>query len=71
MRTTPPDKNLRRRFEGDPSAFFRGVAPGRYAADIRVRPRHEQSAAERAVGRITEFDVTAERPVVDVPLGAK
>jgi hypothetical protein len=68
VRTTPPDQNLRRRFEGGRGVAFRGVAPGRYAADIRVCLRHEESGAEREVGRITEFDVNEDRLVVEVPL---
>ena len=68
LQTTPPDKDLRRALEGGRSVGFRGVAPGRYAVDIRVRLIHAKSGVEREVGRVAEFDVTEKRPVVDVSM---
>lgn len=68
LQTTPPDKELRRTLEGGRSVGFRGVAPGRYAANIRVHLVHGKSGVQREVGRVTEFDVTESKPVVDVSM---
>ena len=62
LQTVPPEKPLRREFDGRDPIWFRGLPFGRYGMSVEVDLRPERGVEHTAVSRTYEFEVTADEP---------